>query len=306
MTKGFIGLRHLARRFCLAMFLLLLPGAILAQSGSPRAEIEEIIRSSKGTVGVALKELGGNGKPLVINGNAKFPMQSVYKFPLALAALAQVDKGKLALDQKLLITKKDLSPNLYSPIRDKYPEGNVTLTLAEVLAYTVSQSDNSGCDFLFRLLGGPAQVNNYIHRLGVREIAIAATEEEANAAWASQFTNWCKPQAMLRLLEILHQGRKLSKASNEFLLKIMTETLTGPNRIKGLLPAGTIVAHKTGTSGANERGVTAAVNDAGIITLPNGKKFALVVFVSNSKEAPAEMEKTIARIAKAAYDYYAK
>ena len=299
-------LTHIIRKMIFSVtMLLLLTGSMFAKNNSLKAGVEGIIRASKGTVGVAMMELGG-GKAFVVNGNVKFPMQSVYKFPLALAALAQVDTGKLALDQKLLITKKDLAPNLYSPIRDKYPEGNVTLTLAEVLAYTVSQSVNSGCDFLFRLLGGPAQVNNYVHSLGAQEIAITTTEEEANTAWSVQFTNWCKPQAMLRLLEIVYQGRKLSPASNAFLLKVMTETTTGPNRIKGLLPEGTSVAHKTGTSGTNDKGVTAAINDAGIVTLPNGKKFALVVFVSNSSEKPAEMEKTIARIAKAAYDYYAK
>ncbi len=277
----------------------------MAQTHSPKTEIESIIRASKGTVGVAMMELGG-GKAFVVNGNVRFPMQSVFKFPLAMAVLAEVDKGKFALNQKFLITKKDLSPDTWSPIRDKYPEGNVELTLAEILAYTVSQSDNSGCDFLFRLLGGPAKVHKYIRSLGVKEIAIATNEAEMQAAWDVQFINWCKPQAMLRLLEILYQGRKLSPASNAFLLQVMTETTTGPNRIKGLLPAETSVAHKTGTSGTNDKGVTAAVNDVGIITLPNGKKFALVVFVSNSTDDSKTSENIIARIAQAARDYYAK
>ncbi len=243
-----------------------------------------------------------NGKTFVVNKNVKFPMQSVFKFPLAMAILNQVDKGRLTLDQKILVTKKDLLPNTWSPLREKYPEGNVEVPLAEILAFTVSQSDNNGCDILFRLLGGTANVQKYVRSIGVKDIAIRATEEEMAKEWSVQFTNWCKPKAMLQLLEIMYRGGKLSKSSNDFLWKTMLETSTGPNRIKGLLPAETSVAHKTGTSGTNDKGITAAINDAGIVALPNGKKFAIAVFVANSPDEPKFSESVIAKITKAAWD----
>ena len=78
----------------------------------------------------------------------------------------------------------------------------------------------------------------------------------------------------------------------------------GKNRIKGQLPTGTLVAHKTGTSDTNEQGVTAAVNDIGIVTLPNGKHFAISVFISNSKEDNETNEKIISGIAKLTWDYF--
>jgi beta-lactamase class A len=295
----------LNRSFCAAIILLLLSISAFAQKKSLKAEIEEIARASKGTVGVSVMDLSSR-KTFVFNKNFKFPMQSVFKFPLAMAVLAEVDKGKFSLDQKILVTKKDLLPNTWSPIREKYPEGNVELTLAEILAYTVSQSDNNGCDILFRLLGGTANVHKYVQSLGVKEIAIRATEEEMARAWEVQFTNWSKPEAMLKLLEIFNRGDKLSKSSSDFLWKIMTETTTGPNRLKGLLPPGTSVAHKTGTSGTNDQKVTAAINDAGIMTMPNGKKIAIVVFVANSTDSVQDSEKIIARISKAARDFYAE
>ncbi len=288
-----------------SLILLLLSNLDFAQTKSPTAEIEEIIRSSKGTVGAAIMDLSSR-KSFVFNKNVKFPMQSVYKFPLAMAVLNEVDKGNLSLDQKILVTKKDLLPNTWSPIREKYPDANVELTLAEILAYTVSQSDNNGCDILFRLLGGTANVQKYVRSLGVKDIAIAATEEEMAKAWNVQFTNWCKPQAMLKLLEIMYRGKKLSKTSSDYLSKIMIETSTGPNRIKGFLPAGTIVAHKTGTSGKNDKGVTGAINDAGIVTLPNDKKFAIVVFVANSTDDTKPSEGIIAKITKTMWDFYIK
>ena len=287
------------------VILLLSTSFSFARTKSLKAEIEEIISSSKGTVGAAMMDLESR-KSFVFNKNVEFPMQSVYKFPLAMAVLDQVDRGKLSLDQKIFVAKKDLPPNTWSPLREKYIDGNVELPLSEILTYTVSQSDNNGGDILFRLLGGTANVQKYIRSLGVKDIQIAATEQEMRAAWNVQFANWCKPQAMLKLLEIMYQGKNLSKSSSDFLRKIMTETTSGANRIKGNLPTGTSVAHKTGTSGTNEKGVTAAVNDAGIVTLPNGKKFAVVVFVSNTTDDIKIAESIIAKISKAAWDYYLK
>ena len=83
----------------------------------------------------------------------------------------------------------------------------------------------------------------------------------------------------------------------------MVETTTGPKRLKGLLPEGTTVAHKTGSSGKYE-GLSAAVNDVGIMILPNGQHVAIAVFVSNSKADDEVSEKVIAEIAKAVFDYY--
>jgi beta-lactamase class A len=84
----------------------------------------------------------------------------------------------------------------------------------------------------------------------------------------------------------------------------MTETATGKKRIKGQLPEGTVVGHKTGSSGTNEKGITAAVNNIGIVSLPNGKHFSISVFVSNSIEKLETNEKIIADISKLAWDYF--
>ncbi len=84
----------------------------------------------------------------------------------------------------------------------------------------------------------------------------------------------------------------------------MAETPTKPNRIKGMLPSSTIVAHKPGTSSTNSQGITAATNDIGIVRLPNGKHFAIVVFVADSPEKEPVREGLIAQISKTAWDYY--
>lgn len=281
--------------------ICLLPKKDYAQKDSVRQVIEQLMAEAKGKVGVAYMDMETKDT-LIINGDVRYPMQSVYKFPLAMAVLDQVDKGAFSLNQNISVLKKDLLPNTHSPLRDKYPDGNVVVPLSELLSYAVSKSDNNACDILFRLVGGPSKVETYIHYLGAKQIAITATEEEMHKSWDIQYTNWCEPFAMLQLLDFLH-SRYLSKTSSDFLWKIMTETSTGPKRIKGLLPQGTLVAHKTGTSNTNEKGITAATNDVGIVALSNLRNFAVAVFVSDSPENESVREGVIAKITKVLWDY---
>ena len=228
-------------------------------------------------------------------------MQSVYKFPIGMAVLAQVDQGQLKLEQKVRVEKSDFAlQRQHSPIRDANPQG-VELSLAELLKYMVSESDNTACDVLLRLIGGPKVVTEYLRELGVNGIVVANTEKEMGQDQSVQYRNWATPEAAVVLLRALHEGRGLSESSQALLLQLMTQTPTGLKRIKGLLPAGTVVAHKTGSSGT-VNGVTAATNDVGLITLPNGKHLAVAVFVSDSTANDAAREEVIARVARATWD----
>jgi beta-lactamase class A/beta-lactamase class A VEB len=125
--------------------------------------------------------------------------------------------------------------------------------------------------------------------------------------WDLQFQNWTTPKAANKVLEAFYTNKKnrLSQKNHDFIWRIMRETSTGKNRLKGQLPQKTIVAHKTGWSGTNKTtGITAAVNDIGIVFLPNGKHFFISVFVTDSKEDFDANEQIIADIAKAAWDYF--
>jgi beta-lactamase class A len=293
------------KRISLPTFLLVILSHCLYSQQVLRKDIVNVISDFSGDVGVAVKHIE-NGDSLSINGNRHFPMQSVFKFHLALAVLNLVDHGKLSVDQKIRIEKSDLLHNTWSPIAKKYPEGNVELTIGELLSYTVSQSDNSGCDILFKLVGGPKNVEAFVHGLGVKDLAIGHTEEEMHQSWDVQFKNWSAPSAMVQLLALFGQKKVLADSTHELLMKFMIETNTGKNRIKGLLPTQTIVAHKTGTSGRSPEGVSGAVNDVGIITLPNGKHIAVVLFISNTKEDMEKQEALIAKISQLAFDHYTR
>ena len=269
-----------------------------------REKIQKIILIKNAVVGIAISS-NNEKDTLFVNSERHYPMQSVFKFHIAIAMLSEIDKGKFSFDQKIKIEKKDLLPNLYSPIRDRYPEGT-SLTIAKILEYTVAESDNVGCDVLLRLIGGPQVVEAYFAKNNFKDVSIKLNEETQQNDWDLQFQNWTTPKAANQVLASFYYNKKkhLSKNSYDFLWNVMKETKTGKDRLKGQLPKETIVAHKTGSSGTNKEGLTAAVNDIGIVFLPNGQPFFITVLVTNSKEDAVTNEKIIADIAKATWDYF--
>ena len=294
-------MRHFSSTVLLTLSSVFLFGPDIYGQEKLRREIENIVHTINASVGVGIRHIE-SGDTLTIHGNDHFPMQSVYKFHLALAVLARVDQGKLSMDQKVFIRKDDYFPT-HSPIAEKYPGGNVALTISELLSYTVSASDNNGCDILFKLVGGPKSVDTYIRGLGVGDIAIVNTEQEMHQRWDAQFNNWTTPQAMVQVLELFYQKKILTAQSRDLLVGIMEQTITGKKRIKGQLPAGTVVAHKTGMGG-NDAGVISAMNDVGVVTLPSGDHFAIALFVSNPKDSIETVEAVMAKISKLVFDHY--
>lgn len=267
-------------------------------------QIEHIVQAAQGRVGVTASVLE-TGELVTLNGDQRFPMQSVYKFPIGMAVLAQVDQGTLQLDQQIRVETSDFVSNLqHSPIRDEHPQG-VELSLAELLKYMVSESDGTACDVLLNLLGGPDVVTQYLRDLGINDITVANTEKEIGQDRAVQYRNYATPDAAVILLRALYEKQGLSDSSQRVLLRLMTETPTGLQRIKGLLPDGTVVAHKTGTSRTVD-GVTAATNDVGLVTLPNGQHLAIAVFVSDSTANNTIREAVIAKVARAAWDEWSQ
>lgn len=277
--------------------------SVSASTDSLRMQITAIAAEAGGTVGVAIRNLS-TGDTLTLNDTARLPMQSAFKFPIAMAVLKQVDEGKLRLDQTIPVSTEDFY-DTYSPLMDSFPKGTKEKTIANLIYLMVAKSDNVACDVLLKTIGGPKVTNDFIHSLGVKNIEIVFSEEVMQSNWENQFSNWSNASAYTHLLDILHNGSGLSKSSNDFMMQTMLATTTGPKRLPGLLPAGTPVAHKTGTGGTKD-GLNSATNDAGIITLPNGKLVAVTVFVSMSPAEEPVRDAVIAKIAKAVYDHYSK
>jgi beta-lactamase class A len=278
-------------------------------------------------LGVAVQNLDG-GEAWVRNDQDRYPMQSVFKAPLAAAVLAEVDAGRLSLDEVITIGDMDLSPPL-SPIGQAWPAVS-RYTVGDLLRRAVSDSDNTAADVLMRRIGGPGAVNAWLTARGVEEIRIDRYERELQPeingmpsfrpAWRTPEAFGAAMQAVpeaqrraaqahyiedprdtasavgtLVFLRKLKTGELVSPASTALLLRLMTQTTTGPGRLKAGLPEGATLAHKTGTS-ATAFGVTAVTNDIGIVTLKDGRHYAVAVFLIGSPASLKDREAVIAEV----------
>lgn len=266
-----------------------------------RDSLVQIISHYKAEIGLAVIEIE-SGDTLSVNNDKRYAMQSVYKFPIALAILNEVDKGKLSLKERLFLKKELLSFFTNSKLKSQNPNIN-QLSIDSLIMYMIAYSDNLATDILFERIGGTGRVHNYIQNQGFNKILIKNAEIEIGSNPTAMFSNSSSPMEMSKLLKAFYDRKIVADSSVNYLLNYMINDSTPHNRIMGNLPSGTIVAHKTGTGMKGEQ--VAACNDVGIIYLPNGKHIALSVFVMNSKETYEKTAEIIAILSKKIYDFYA-
>jgi beta-lactamase class A len=326
----------MARALPVALALALVARSGPARAADPAAGLEarlaEIAAASGGTLGVRVLHLE-SGRAAGLNAAARFPMASVYKLPVAVVVLAKVDAGELSLAQEVEVrpgehrrTASRIDP--WTPGR-KVPVG-------ALLDDMMTASGNTACDVLIRVVGGPRAVDGWLGAHGFPGIDVSWTEmmmgawfagvaekvkdgacdhacldalvakepkagrDAAERAFESDPRNTATPDDLARLLVALKKGELLSATSTGTLLSAMRRNATGDRRIRALLPKGTPVWDKTGTIGR-------AANDVGLVELPGGKGTLVVVALVKGSEKPyGERERAIARVAKAAYDAFAR
>lgn len=272
----------------------------LGQTPELKKEIEIIVGGKDLKLGFALYDFS-TGKSISINGNDKYPMQSVFKFPIGVALLDCVSRGEFALSDSVTLTKADLSPDLWSPIRERWPEG-VRLPLVSVMTYMVAHSDNIATDFLIHKIGGVARIQDIVNRLGAKKINIRNTEAEIQGSWSVQFDNWTTPNAMVDFLRLMNDGKLLDKANTAVLWEIMASASSGS--VNRLVSKTVTFARKTGYSGVNSQGIIAAQNDVGIIELEDGRRVAYAIFLTDSTLGTDAGYDILAQIGKAIWKAY--
>ena len=277
-----------------------------------QARVASIAADAQGTVSVSCL-LPGTALNCDLHPHNHSPMQSMFKFPLALTVLHLADTGKLlpaqrpgesirnTLDRTVRFLPEDRIPHAYSPLTDRYPEANVDVSLRELIQLAAGESDNAATEMLLRIIGGPSVVQDYMRSLGITGFQLQDGEQGLHRDPTAQYRNWIEPAAAVQLLARLVSNPPLSPAANDFLVQTLTASVTGSNRLRAGLPAGTVLAHKTGTSGEHN-GKAEATNDIGLITLPDGRRLAVAVFVTDARANETIRENVIARIGRAAYD----
>jgi beta-lactamase class A len=299
---GFPG--SLKRRECLA--LLAAGAAVAGDPPSPLVrEWRQIAATIDGTVGAAALHFT-SGFQASLNGSARFPMASVCKLPIAMNMLALVEGGKFYYDDMIDVLPEEVTTDV-SPIGERWPRER-SFRLDEMLQLMIAQSDNTAVETLYRVGGLPASMSGRLHQWQVEGIRIDRTERQCGRDAQASMRRFladprdtATPDATVDFLRRAFRGELLAPASTARLIRMMEATTTGPGRIKGLLPPGTIVAHKTGT-GVTAGGLNASTNDVGVITLPQGRgQLAVAFFVRGSHRDQPTRESVIARLANAAY-----
>ena len=324
----------LTRRKC----LWALGGSVAtAASRDLLQEWRRIAAETDGTVGAAVLHLA-SGQMVSLHGSERFPLASVCKVPIAMNMLALVDEGKLALNQEIEVLPRDVFSGV-SEIAKRWPAQR-RFPLSEMIELMVARSDNTAVETLFRIGGeGPAiaarmrqwmiegvRVDRSERQCGLdrngvehypppaewRDAAInaliagtpPATRYQAARRFLTDPRDTGTPEGTARLLAGAFRGEMLSKRSTTNLTEILKATTTFPTRLKGMLPAGTIVAHKTGST-ETVNGFTAATNDSGVIYLPGDRgQLAISVYVKASTRDDASRDRIIARMSRAAFDFY--
>lgn len=330
---------RLPRRSPGAFLLLstMLATALPAQTdgGLDRLEgqLQRLSSISRGKVGVGIVHLE-SGRELFLNGDEAFPMASTYKVPIAYQLFSLVDRGRVRLDSMITVQPWDLHPGS-GTVANLLDDPGVVLSLRNLVELMLLISDNSATDLVLKTAGGGAAVNARLAELGVAGISVdrptirliadaigvsrlpperewtrerfgqlarQVTDAEraaARTAFLSDGRDTATPRGMTDLLTRIWKKEGLTPASADLLIDIMFRCETGEARIKGMLPPGTRVAHKTGTL---SMGIT---NDVGIIELPDGAgHVALSVFVKEATASSELQERTIAQVARTVYDYF--
>jgi beta-lactamase class A len=279
-----------------------------------RAQVDRLIGEFPGKAGAAIRAVD-DGWTVQRGGALSLPQQSVSKLWVALTVLSQRDAGKLRLDDPVLVTTSDLTL-FHQPIAGLVRGEGYRTTVMGLLTRALTQSDNTANDRLLTLVGGPSAVRAFIaqNRLGaIRfgpgerllqsgtagltwnqsmamgrgfEAARARLAPEVRAAAMQRYIDnppdGAAPLAIADALARLARGELLTETSTRVMLGTMGASVTGRARLRAALPAGWKIAHKTGT-GQELAGRNAGFNDVGLLTAPDGKRYAVAVMIGDTR-----------------------
>jgi len=271
-------------------------------------------RAFPGKTGIAVERIDGGGVVGQRLDNL-FPQQSVSKLWVALAIFDRVDRGELSLDQSVRITYDDFTM-FQSRIKNRVVKnGPQTESVRNLLELAVTKSDNTANDKLMWLAGGPDAINRALRSRNISSVKFGPGERElqsrvAGFAWRQSYgpgNAWfaarrkvssatrsnamqaylanpidgATPRGMVDALSKLARGELLSASSTRLLMGLMSRVTSGPRRLKAGVPSGWQFGHKTGT-GQSCCGFSTGYNDVGIMTAPDGTRYAVVVLLANT------------------------
>jgi len=272
--------------------------AFANESKSIENALQEYINGKDARIGVAVII---NGKDTVsVNGNRDFPMMSVVKFPLALTVVHWVDTNGMSLNDNVTFSENALNEDTYSPMLKKYGKSRNTMTIRELLEWSLAESDNNAADILLHRVGGTSGVTSIMRQMGISdEIVIGASEEDMHRDPYLSYLNRTTPLAMAQLFDKFNNEMRNASQSYSEISVMLEQCRTGLDRLAlPLLPTNAMIGHKTGTGFPTSEGRISAVNDCGYVNLSNGTRYSIAVFVADSGYDMAATSAIIAEISK--------
>lgn len=290
----------------LCIALVCIKSATKASANPPLTDvltdsISQIVSACPGEIGVAV--IINNTDTVSVNNKSIYPMMSVFKVHQALALCNDFDKKGLSLDTLVKINREKLDPKTWSPMMKDYSAPVISLTVRDLLRYTLSQSDNNASNIMFKNMLNTAQTDSFIAKLIPHSsFQIAYTEEEMSADHDKAYSNYTSPLGAAMLMNRLFTESLISNEKQDFIKNALKECKTGIDRIVAPLldKEGVVIAHKTG-SGVNENGILAAHNDVAYICLPNKVCYTLAVFVKDFKGNESQASQFVAHISAVVY-----
>ena len=265
--------------------------------------LSRIASACPGEMGVAV--IVNDAETITVNNRSVYPMMSVFKVHQALALCDDFDKSGLSLDTLLTINRSELDPKTWSPMMKDHPESVMSLTVRDLLRYTLTQSDNNASNLLFKRLVDVAKTDSFVATIIPRSsFRIAYTEEEMAADHDRAYANYTSPLGAAILMNRLFTEKLVSDGKQDFIKNTLKECETGTDRIAAPLleEPGAVIAHKTGSGYVDENGVLVAHNDVAYICLPhNNICYTLAVFVKDFKGNETQASRYIARASAVVY-----
>lgn len=262
-------------------------------------ELTAIADSAKGDVGIALIY---DGDALTVNNDAIYPMMSVFKLHQAVALCRMFEGNGTSLDSVMTLRRSELDPDTWSPMLKDHTGEEISLPMRRLLEYTLIESDNNASNEMFVRLMSPAACDSVIAGIIPRgSFEIRFNEAEMHDDHSRAYSNRTSPLGAAILIDRVFTDTLVGKSYQDFIKSALLRCQTGPDKISAALSEteGITIGHKTGSGYRDENGRLAASNDVAFISLPDGRHYALAVFVKDFDGTDAEAAATIARISAA-------
>jgi beta-lactamase class A len=260
------------------LWVCLLPWAARGQ-GMPADvclhKIDSIFGAQQGTFALAFRDLA-TGRELLVHEHETFHAASTMKTPVLVEIYRQAALGRLKLSDPLVLRNEFTSiadSSIYS--LDSADDSETALyrhlgerrTIGELVYQMITVSSNFATNLLIDKIGA-ANILATMQALGLSEVRILRGVED-NKAYQQGLNNTVTAFGLMQLFSLMAEGKLVSPAASDSMIRILMDQHFN-DIIPAQLPAGVKVAHKTGW-------IKGIHHDSGIVFLPDGRKYVLVL-----------------------------